>query len=269
MKYAISNIAFPPAAGASAFSRVAAMGFEGLEVAPSRAWQNTWTGLTHRDVAKYRKEIESGGLSPVGLHSLLFDQPHLALCRSEESRSKLLDFFVHLSGVCRDLGGRTLIWGGGRRRGDNPEDHAISIAVEFFGHLADRISDHGTVFCIEPLSHSDTDFLPLLEDCRAMVEHVDLPCLKIQIDAKALAANDELTMESFESVSGNLVHFHANEPGFEVLGSTGTVAHETAGRCLRHIGYTGFVSIEQKLTKPEDVFGPIDASLQVLKRAYR
>ena len=85
MKYAISNIAFPPAAGASAFSRVAAMGFEGLEVAPSRAWQNTWTGLTHRDVAKYRKEIESGGLSPVGLHSLLFDQPHLAYANRKKA----------------------------------------------------------------------------------------------------------------------------------------------------------------------------------------
>ena len=105
------------------------MGFTGLEVAPSRQWQDTWRGLSASAVKTYRCEIEAAGLCCVGLHSLFYDHPHLGLFRDPDSRKKSLDFLVHLSGVCRDLGGRTLIWGGGRNRGDVPLADAVTTAT--------------------------------------------------------------------------------------------------------------------------------------------
>jgi sugar phosphate isomerase/epimerase len=268
MKHAISNIALSQYGHGDELCELAALGFVGLEVAPSRIWTETWDGLSQQAVGKYRRDVEAAGLEVVGLHSLLFDQPDLALCETVEQRSALLEYFVHLSGVCRDLGGRTLIWGGGRKRGAIPAEDAQDIAVEFFATLADRTAAHGTVFCIEPLTPADTDFIHSVRECHAMVDLVNRPGLKVQIDAKALAGNGELDADTFDAVADHLVHYHANEPGFEVLGTSGTVDHVAGGNLLRRVGYDGYVSIEQKMVDSDDVFGPIRRSLAVLQEAY-
>lgn len=268
MKPAISNIALPQFFHADDLPELFALGFRGLEVAPSRIWGDTWHGLTAAEVQSYRRDVERSGLQVVGFHSLLFDQPELELCGAADTRDRLLAFFVHLSAICRDLGGRTLIWGGGRKRGNTTYDDAKAIALEFFATLADRTAAHGTVFCIEPLTPADTDFINSVRECDAIAREIDRPGFKVQIDAKALAGNGELTAEIFSETAENLVHFHANEPGFEVLGSSGTVDHRAAGGYLRSIGYEGFVSIEQKMIGPDDPFAAIRKSYSVLQECY-
>tara|TARA_A100001037_G_C15137201_1_gene631759 strand:- start:1250 stop:2059 length:810 start_codon:yes stop_codon:yes gene_type:complete len=268
VKYAISNIALPQYKHYTELSELASLGFEGMEIAPSRVWSDTWKGLTAMDIQRYRHDVENAGLEVVGLHSLLFDQPDLALCDSTEKRALLMEYFVHLSGMCRDLGGRTIIWGGGRRRGEMPEDEALTVAVDFFGALADRIECHGTVYCLEPLAAADTDFVNSVRECQAIAHTVNRPGLKVQIDVKAMANNNELDQDTISAVAADLVHVHANEPGFEVLGSSGAVDHHLAGECLRGIGYDRYVSIEQKMIDPDDILGPIRQSYEVLRKAY-
>ena len=56
-------------------------------------------------VRAYRRDVEAAGLRVVGLHSLFYDHPELGLFRDAERRDRSLDFLVHLSAVCRDLGG--------------------------------------------------------------------------------------------------------------------------------------------------------------------
>ena len=109
---AISNIALPAYDHAAELGRLRDLGMEGLEVAPSRVWRDTWHGLTAADVSAYRHAVETAGLRVVGLHSLFFDQPDLGLFKAPEIRRQSLDFLEHLSAVCRDLGGRTLIYRG-------------------------------------------------------------------------------------------------------------------------------------------------------------
>lgn len=268
MKYAISNIALPQYKHCTELSELASLGFEGVEVAPSRVWSDTWKGLSATDIRRYRHDVETAGLEVVGLHSLLFDQPDLALCDSSQKRARLMEYFVHLSSVCRDLGGRTIIWGGGRRRGEMSADEALTVAVEFFGALADRIESHGTVYCLEPLSAADTDFVYSVRECQAISHTVNRPGLKVQIDVKAMASNNELDQDTISAVAADLVHVHANEPGFDVLGSSGTVDHRFAGECLRGIGYDGYVSIEQKMIDPDDILGPISQSYEILREVY-
>ena len=268
MKHAISNIALPQYSHHDEVSELAAMGFLGLEIAPSRCWSDTWHNLSANEVARYRADVESAGLQVVGLHSLLFDQPDLSLCDGPDSRNRLADFFVHLSGLCRDLGGRTLIWGGGRTRGATPARDARLILIDFFSDLCSRTADHGTVFCLEPLAPADTDFLHSVHECKDIVDTLNQPGLKVQIDVKALTANNELNGATIAAVADSLVHVHANEPGFEVLGSSKTVDHNLAGAFLRDAGYEGYVSIEQKTIDPTDVFGPIQKSLKLLQEAY-
>ncbi len=76
---AVSNIALPAYDHEAELGRLRELGIEGLEVAPSRVWPDTWRGLKPADVAAYRRAVTDAGLRVVGLHSLLFDHPDMGL----------------------------------------------------------------------------------------------------------------------------------------------------------------------------------------------
>jgi sugar phosphate isomerase/epimerase len=246
MRLACSNISLPPFDHEWVFGELAALGLSGLEVAPSRVWRDTWEGLTAAQVDTYRRSVETAGLQVVGLHSLFFDHPGLGLFIPAE-RTRTLDFMVHLSALCRDLGGKTLIYGGGRRRGEMGEAEAMDELRAFLSELLPRIEGHGTKLCFEPLGPRDSDFLNTAFQCLAVAEEFRHPALGLQLDAKALVENAEVQVATFEAVKGRLDHFHANEPGLAILGSSGTVPHMELAGHLRTIGYVGWVSIEQRM----------------------
>ncbi len=268
MHLSASNIALTAYNHGNELTRLVDIGLTGIEVAPSRVWHDTWHGLTTAQVATYRRQVEGAGLQVVGLHSLLYDQPGLILFGQECDEGPLLDFMTHLSKVCRDLGGRTLIWGAGRRRGDVARAEARRRAIAFLNRLCRRVEGHGTVFCFEPLGPADDDFINTVADTLGLVTAVDHPALRVQLDAKALIENDEARPATFAAVQPYLVHFHANEPGLGVLGGTGRVDHGALGRHLRAIGYDGWVSIEQRMLNADDPLADVARSASVLRRCY-
>ncbi len=268
MKYSVSNIALPAHDHLDVLPRLTDMGLDAIEVAPSRVWRDTWRGLNARRVGDYRRAVEAAGLKTVGLHSLFFDHPELGLFRDPGARAETMAFMVHLSAVCRDLGGRTLIYGGGRRRGDVSADDAFAEALDFLGQLSHSIADHGTCYCFEPLGPADTDFINSVYDSIDLVRALDVPQVRVQIDAKALVENDEAAMGVFEQAKPWLVHYHANDPGLGVLGSSGKVDHGALGRMLKAIGYDGYVSIEQRMLNEDDPLADIAESLAVLNDNY-
>ena len=269
MRLATSNIALPAFAHIDALAHLPKMGFTGLEVAPSRVWRDTWHGLGRAAVDAYRKAVEAAGLTVIGLHSLFFDHPDLGMFRGAEIRRRTLDFLVHLSGLCRDLGGKTLIYGSrtARTRGALTPAEAHAEAVDFMGELCRRIDGHGTCFCFEPLEKEVADFINSAYESLAVVEDVNDPGVGVQLDAKALVANGEAGPETFAAVRHHLVHFHANEPGLGVLGASGTVDHAAFGGCLRDVGYDGYVSNEQIMVAG-DPFRGLARSATVLKACY-
>lgn len=266
--FAVSNIALSAYDHADELKQLAALGISGLEVAPSRRWRKTWRGLKSADVTAYRREIEAAGLQVVGLHSLFFDHPELGLFKEPAARAETLDFLEHLSGVCRDLGGRTLIYGGGRRRGDLPAADARRETVAFFSELCIRIEAHGTCFCFEPLGPKDTDFINSALESLSIAQEINHPAVRVQLDAKALFENNEAIAATFAAVAPMLVHFHANEPGLNVLGSSGSIDHAALGAMLRDIDYQGFVSIEQRMLHADAPMADVALSAHVLRNCY-
>lgn len=268
MKFAVSNIALTAYDHEEELDHLAGLGLAGLEVAPSRVWRDTWGGLGAARVEAYRRRVEAAGLTVTGLHSLFFDHPDLGLFRQPEVRARTLDFMEHLSAVCRDLGGRTLVYGGGRKRGDVPLEDAVRETATFMGELSNRIEAHGTHFCFEPLGPNDTDFIHSAFESLEIVKAVDHPCLKVQLDAKALVANGEAAPETFSAVAGHLIHYHANEPDLGPLGTSGAVDHAALGQMLRDIGYDGYVSIEQRMIDAADPLAGVRQSADHLKECY-
>jgi sugar phosphate isomerase/epimerase len=262
VRVAISNIALPEYAHERELNQLGALGLAAIEVAPSRVWREM---PAPAEVARYRRAVEGAGLAVVGLHSLFYHHPELGLF---ERREDTLRFLVELSALCRDLGGRTLVWGGGRKRGAVPPEEARRGAVSFMAELVRRVEGHGTTFCFEPLGPADTDFINRTEESLAIVEEVGHPALAVQIDAKALVANGEAQPETFRAAAHRLVHFHANEPDLGVLGSSGAVDHAMLGAALRAVAYEGFVSIEQRQLDPNDPMKAIAASARVARECY-
>lgn len=265
-RLALSNIALPAGDQTALLPAVAALGIEGVEVAPSRIWADTGAGLDPARVSAYRRAVEAAGMIIVGLHSLFFDHPELGLFRPE-ARGATLDFLVHLSAVCRDLGGRTLIWGGGRRRGPVAPQDATAEAVHFMSELCARIEGHGTCVCFEPLGPKDSDFVNSAFEAVAIAAAVNHPAFAVQLDAKALVENAEDTIAPFAAAKSRLVHFHANQPGLGPL-DQGPVDHRKMGDFLRQIGYDQYVSIEQRMLNETDPMADVRRSVAVLKDCY-
>ena len=270
MKLAVSNIALSPGIPVAQMRALPAMGLTGLEVALSRIWDDTWHGLQASAVESYRREVEAAGLQVVGLHSLFWQLPELGLFRDAPARSRTMDFLTHLSAVCRDLGGKTLIYGSApaRRRGDMPVKDAMAETVAFFRELCLRIESHGTCYCFEPLEPTVSDFVNSVHESLAIVDAVGSPALKVQLDAKALVANNELVPATFESVQQHLVHMHVNQPDLGVLDIAGPINHVAIGQGLKAVGYDGWCSIEQRMINVDDPLADVAKSASVLAGCY-
>ena len=268
MKLGLSNIALSPYSHLNELSKLSEMGFSGLEVAPSRVWRDTWSGLSSESIELYRRETEVAGLSIVGLHSLFYDHPDLGMFSTGDIRSQTLNYLVHLSKVCRDLGGVTLIYGGGRWRGDIPKKNAFTIAGEFITDLITRVEKHGTVFCFEPLAECDSDFINSAYESIDLVSKVNHKSFKVQLDAKALVANNELSPKVFQAAKHFLAHVHLNEPDLGILGCSGTIDNSAIAGFLKDIQYDGYVSLEQKKILEDRTFEPIEASMKILREYY-
>ena len=269
MKHSISNIALTPYNHDAELIELSRLGLTGLEVAPSRVWKDTWQGLGARSVDAYRKQVELSGLQVVGLHSLFFDHQELGLCKGTEIEKQTAAFLIHLSGVCRDLGGRTLIWGGGRNRSGASTALAIEETERLLNVALPVFERDGTCLCIEPLGPGDADFLNSVLDILSLVERYSSPAFRIQLDAKALVENDESSWTTFEAVQPFLIHFHANEPNLAILGESGKVPHAILAEHLRRISYNGFVSIEQRMIDAENPMESISDSMTVLRKHYK
>ena len=268
-RIAVSNIGLPAFAHLDFLPRLMELGVTGLEVAPSRIWHDTWSGLSADDVSAYGQAVRDSGLKIIGLHSLFFDHPELGLFKGPDILMRTVEFLGHLSAVCRDLGGRTLVYGGGRRRDGVPMPDAFAACDVFLDAVLPVMESHGTKLCFEPLGPNDTDFLNTAAQCAELADRFNHPALGIQLDAKALVDNDELTPSSFAGVTGRLDHFHANDPGLVVVGSTGIVDHAKIGAYLRDSGYVGWISSEQRMLNEQDPLADISASVRAIHACYR
>lgn len=272
--FSMSTIALPPEDHGPVLHDLAGFGIAGLEVAPTRAWSDVGPDApTAAAVERYRRHVEAASLRVVGLHSLFYgarETDGMSLLAEGERRAATLAYLDHLAAVCRDLGGRTLVFGSppARRRGDLTADAARDRVVAFFGDLCARISGYGVCYCLEPLGPDETDFCNRLTESVAIARAVGHPALRCQVDAKALAANGEAALPSVREAGDLLVHCHANEPGLAPLAADGPVAHEALGSALRDIGYDGWVSLEMREPADGDLRGALARSSAVLKEAY-
>lgn len=250
MKLAVSNLTLPAFDHLAHLPRLRALGIDGIEIAPDHTWSRPrWgKGFSSAELGAYHRAVQGAELKVVGLHALLGGRPELGLFEDADTRHHTVEHLVHLSAVCRDLGGHTLILDG-RWRHDLPVKEAWLQCRELLERLLPRIEDHGTVLCFAPLGPDEGDFCRLARECYMLVNALEHPSFGIHLSTAGLTGTGEKGHAHFAAARGRLEHFHIDEPGRVRLGSSGSVDHADMRRHLVASTYRGWVSLVQRIEK--------------------
>ncbi|MCW2284529.1 sugar phosphate isomerase/epimerase [Rhodoblastus acidophilus] len=270
MRLAFSNLTLPAFDHLHFLPDLAAFGVQGIEIAPDHTFRRPHFGkdFCAREVATYGQTARLAGLQVVGLHALLGGRPELDIFGDADIRHHTISHLVHLSEVCRDLGGRTLILDSRWAR-DMTRKDAFWQCRAFLEKLLPRIEGHGTVLCLAPLAPEQGDFCRLAPELFMLANALDHQSLGLHVATAAFAANGETGHKNFAARRGRLDHVHIDEPGLVALGASGKVDHADVRRHLSAISYTGWCSVVQRLRSGLSPTDLVFRSVRGFKAIYR
>ena len=246
MPYAICNELFEdwPLDKTAAF--VAELGYQGLELAPFTLC-NLVTDLAAADRRRIRRTVESAGLSVVGLHWLLAQTEGFQLNDSDPNvRARTAQYLLDLIDCCAELGGDVLIFGSPQQR-DVPPDRSRAEAwkstAEIMHRCGMRAQQQGVLFCIEPLSRNETNFIVNVDEAAELVRQVDHPSLRMMVDTKAMSQDPRPIPEQIQTVHPLFHHVHLNDPNLRGPGM-GDLDFRPILQTLDDLDYDRWLSVE-------------------------
>ncbi|MCS6829318.1 MAG: sugar phosphate isomerase/epimerase family protein [Armatimonadota bacterium] len=224
----------------------AALGYHAVEIAPFTLAESV-EQLTAADRASIRKQAREAGVDIAGLHWLLVKPEGLHLTASDaDVRRRTAQYLVELAHFCADIGGKVLVLGSPKQRNVLPEstyEQAWERAVETLRPAVRAAERRGVVWCIEPLSPVETNFLNRAEDAIRFAQALDSPAARIVLDVKAMSSEGKPIPQIIRESAGWFAHFHANDPNLKGPGM-GNVDFAPILHTLQAIGYNGYVSVE-------------------------
>ena len=246
MRYAICNELFEswPLEQTAAF--VAELGYHGLELAPFTLC-GVVTDLSGADRLRIRRTVEGAGLSVVGLHWLLAQTEGFQLNDPDPAiRARTAQYLLDLIDCCADLGGSVLIFGSPQQR-DLPPDRSRAEAwkstAEIMHGCGVRAQEQGVIFCIEPLSRNETNFIVNVDEAAELVRQVDHPGLQMMVDTKAMSHDPRPIPEQIRTVSPLFQHVHLNDPNLRGPGM-GDMDFRPILQTLDDLNYARWLSVE-------------------------
>lgn len=264
MRLAISNIAWDFGHESALLPRLAKLGVQGIEVAPTKRWPN-WVGITHSSAIEYKETLLANNLVVPAFQALLFGRPDLQLFETDTHRA-FLEHIELVAELASWMNAKALVFGSPKNRikGVLSTVEADSIAVDFFSRAAAICVDHGVVLAIEanPVEYG-CDYITTTQQARNLVDQVNHTGFRLHFDSGALhMSGDDVATAIGETVP--YAHCHVSEPYLSPL-LGGVVAHEQISIALKNCGYDGWVSIEMKTIEDIDV---IESSVKIGSRAY-
>jgi len=245
-RYSICNEIFGDWPLAKACDLAAACGYEGLELAPF-TFAPLVTDLSAERRGDIRRTIARAGLECAGLHWLLAHTEGFHVTHPDaDVRRRTVAYLGEAARLCRDLGGRVLVFGSPQRRSRLPgvslaeaEDHLRAV----FTDLVPVLQATDTVVALEPLSPAETDVLTTAADTCRLIDRIGSPHVRLQLDVKAMASEGVPIPDIIRSSAAHLEHVHANDTNLQGPGFGG-VDFAPIFRALDEIRYAGWVSVE-------------------------
>jgi sugar phosphate isomerase/epimerase len=255
MKYAICNELFEnwPWERVCAFCHE--LGYSGIEVAPFTIAPHV-SLIDQATRAQMRKVAERMEVDILGLHWLLAniasDRQLYVTHPDEEIRANTADYFLQLTQLCADLGGRVMVIGSPKARNLLPGvtyEQALRYAKDVFTPSLDLAAENKITLAIEPLGPSETNFLNTAADGIELIGMVNHPNFRLHLDTKAMSTEQATVPQVIRKSERYIAHFHANDPN--LLGpGMGNMNFVPIIAALREVGYDGYLSVEVFDFKP-------------------
>jgi D-psicose/D-tagatose/L-ribulose 3-epimerase len=237
----------------------AALGYDGLEVAPFTLGEAPHL-LSAAARTALRRTAAEAGLDLSGLHWLLAAPAGLSITDPGAAK-RTRDVIERLIGLCADLGGAYLVHGSpGQRR--LPARDAAAARAHGAGMLAQaaRAAERsGLVYCLEPLAPPDADFVTSIAEAARIVRAIGSPALRTIIDTCAAGTSESEPPAALIDrwmPTGLLAHMHLNDPNKRGPGQ-GAMRFGPVLAALRRHGYSGWIGVEPFDTVPD---GPTSAA---------
>ena len=246
MRYAICNETFHDWPLGRACDFASECGYQGLEIAPFTLGRLA-TDVSPAERREISRTIARAGLECVGLHWLLAKTEGFHVTHPDaDVRKRTVEYLANLAHLCRDLGGRVMVFGSPHQRsllqGTTPAQ-ALDRLAETFGRLVPTLEATDTVVALEPLSPAETDVLNTAAEARRLVDRIGSPHVRLLLDVKAMASEAEPMPEIIAASARHLAHFHANDANLQGPGF-GAVDFAPIFEALTSAGYAGWVSVE-------------------------
>jgi len=246
MRFAICNELFKGWDFRRVVEFVAAIGYDGLEIAPFTLAEHV-DGISPDRRNEMNLIAADHGLALTALHWLLVKPEGLHVCHPDDTiRARTVDYLKRLIDFCADLGGTTMVFGSPNQRRIPPgvsQEAGWQLALESFAACGEAARRRGVTLCLEALPADLTNLLNTNAEVITMVQTINDPGIRMMLDVKSMCAEAVPLPENIRSCRGWFHHFHANDanlrgPGF------GPVDFKPILQTLAEVGYQGFVSVE-------------------------
>ncbi len=233
----------------------ASLGYDGLEIAPFTLADDP-LALDASAIREIRKTVEDSGLAVTGLHWLLVAPKGLSLTDPDPpTRRRTIEVMKRLCGLCAELGGRYLVHGSpAQRRLPDRDIHAAKgYALEAFRKAAQAAEEADVLYCLEPLSRRETNFINTVAEAIGVVEGIGSSHFRTMIDCSAAGlAEDESVPEVIARwlPSGLIAHVQVNDPNRKGPGQ-GEMDFGPILAALKQGGYDGDIGVEPFIYEPD------------------
>jgi D-psicose/D-tagatose/L-ribulose 3-epimerase len=253
MKFALCNEVLQPLPFAQQCAIAAALGYDGLEVAPFTLADDP-SEISDAQAVGFRRIAEDAGITISGLHWLLVAPAGLSIVSADAGvRERTASLMQRLVELCSLMGGTYLVHGSPKQRSVPPGDTlatARSRAIECLARAAQSAQACGVTYCIEPLSPRETDFINTVADAVALVNEIGSPALRTMIDCSAAGQAETEPVDALMArwmPGGRIAHVQVNDPNRRGPGQ-GTMAFAPILATLLRMQagghYRGIVAVE-------------------------
>lgn len=255
MRISLCNEVLSPLPFAAQCAMAAELGYDGLEIAPFTLSEDPLS-LTAAERKVIRRAVEEAGLAVTGLHWLLVTPKGMSITDTDPAvRRRTRDMMQGLCDLCADLGGRYLVHGSPAQRQLPERDiHAAKgYALEAFRYAARAAEKAGVIYCIEPLSRRETNFINTVAEAIGVVEGIGSNSFRTMIDCSAAGLAEEQSVPELIAQwmpSGLIAHVQVNDPNRKGPGQ-GEMDFVPIIAALQKHGYAGDLGVEPFIYEPD------------------
>lgn len=218
---AVSSLAWEPSEDIRIASMLKARGVLFVDIVPTKYF-NWDDPRAVEKASRLRREWSEFGIQVRGMQSLLFGAGSLNILHTQDWAALNLHFEKVLL-IASTLGVDRLVFGSPANRKKNQMDltEAEDLAKTFFFNLAEQAGRRGCLVLLEPNPKEyDCDFITSTPEAAKLVQSINHPNLKIQLDLGACLYNNEQSTILFQSLQSHIGYIHLATKNLDSLQGT-------------------------------------------------